>query len=70
MRERDYDRICYITEQREESVALRNLRSGEVGYSFGCTYEGGTVQVRLNDGGLDSWTREECREVDFSVGTH
>ena len=59
----DYDKVCYLTEQREETVTLRNTRTGDVGYSFGCTYEGGTIQVRLSDGSLDSWERDECMVV-------
>ena len=63
MRSSQYDKVCYFTEQRDEHLPLRNLKSGEIGYSFGCTHEGNTVQVRLENGGLDSWTREECSEV-------
>lgn len=62
MRHNDYDKVCYRTEQREEHVMLRNKENGEVGYSFGCTYAGETVQVRLPDGQLDSWGREDCAE--------
>jgi hypothetical protein len=61
---REYDRVCYRTEQREESIRLRNLRSGAIGYSFGCTASGTTVQVRLNNGEMDSWGREDCIETD------
>ena len=63
MRDRDFDKVCYRTEQREERVALRNTDTGEVGYSFGCTYEGATVQVELESGELDSWGKEACTEV-------
>jgi hypothetical protein len=63
MRVSDYSRVCYITEQREDAVPLRNLRTGEIGYSFGCTVAGETVQVRLTSGQLDSWSREECSEM-------
>jgi hypothetical protein len=63
MKGMQYDRVCYWTEQREEHIPLRNLKSGKIGYSFGCTYEGNTVQVRLEDGGLDSWSKEECAEI-------
>jgi hypothetical protein len=59
----EYDRVCYRTEQREEKVKLRNKKTGAIGYSFGCTYEGNTVQVRLPNGELDSWVREECKET-------
>lgn len=58
-----YSQVCYRTEQRDEAVLLRNLKSGKAGYSFGCTNEGETVQVRLMDGSLDSWTRNECSET-------
>ncbi|MBW4054410.1 MAG: hypothetical protein HIU83_03205 [Proteobacteria bacterium] len=59
-----YDKVCYRTEQREENVALRNLKTGEIGYTFGCTNEGETVQVKLANGELDTWSRDECAEVD------
>jgi hypothetical protein len=58
-----YEQVCYRTEQRDESVLLRNLRNGKVGYSFGCTAAGETVQVKLPNGGLDSWSRDECAEA-------
>ena len=57
-----YERVCYRTEQREEHVALLNIKNGQLGYSFGCTTGGETVQVRLTNGELDSWSREECVE--------
>lgn len=57
-----YDKICYWTEQREENVLLRNVKTGQLGYSFGCTLAGETVQVRLMNGELDSWGRDECVE--------
>ncbi len=57
-----YEQVCYRTEQREEQVRLRNVKDGEVGYSFGCTKGGETVQVRLTNGELDSWSRDECVE--------
>jgi len=57
-----YEQVCYRTEQRDENVLLRNLKDGQTGYTFGCTSAGETVQVRLPDGGLDSWSREECAE--------
>jgi len=62
MKENEYNRVCYYTEQREEQVALRNVKTGKVGYSFGCTYEGETVQIRLPNGELDSWERKDCVE--------
>ena len=57
-----YDRVCYWTEQRDENVPLRNVKTGKLGYSFGCTQAGNTVQVRLTNGELDSWSRDECVE--------
>jgi len=57
-----YDRVCYRTEQREENVPLRNVKNGQLGYSFGCTQAGETVQVKLMNGELDSWSRDECVE--------
>lgn len=58
-----YSQVCYRTEQREENVPLRNLKDGKIGYSFGCTESGETVQVRLTNGELDSWSRDECTET-------
>jgi hypothetical protein len=63
MKPNEYKSVCYRTEQRDERVMLRNTASGEVGYSFGCTNEGETVQVRLTNGELDSWSRNECSET-------
>jgi len=57
-----YEQVCYRTEQREENVPLRNVKNGQVGYSFGCTQAGETVQVKLTSGELDSWSRDECVE--------
>ncbi|MBT1072540.1 hypothetical protein [Pelotalea chapellei] len=57
-----FDSVCYRTEQREEQVALRNLKNGEIGYSFGCTHAGETIQVRLLNGEMDSWNRFDCIE--------
>lgn len=57
-----YERVCYRTEQREEGVPLRNIKNGQLGYSRGCTYAGETVQVKLTNGELDSWSRDECVE--------
>ena len=62
MKTNEYERVCYWTEQREEKVPLRNNATGMVGYSFGCTHAGETVQVRLPNGELDSWSRNECDE--------
>jgi hypothetical protein len=63
MKRNEYDRVCYWTEQREESVPIRNKNAGNVGYTFGCTYAGETVQVRLPNGELDSWSRDDCEEA-------
>jgi hypothetical protein len=65
MRENEYKRVCYSTEQREDNVLLRNIKTGDIGHSFGCTYEGETVQIRLPNGELDSWSRDECVEETF-----
>lgn len=64
----DYDKVCYRTEQQEESVPLRHLKTGQIGYSIGCTKSGETIQVRLGDGELDTWSRDECTE-DVSEAT-
>jgi len=63
MKESQFNQVCYRTEQRDEHVLLRNLANGQMGYSFGCTFAGETVQVRLANGELDSWERKECVEV-------
>ncbi len=57
-----YGQVCYRTEQREEAVPLRNLKTGQLGWSFGCTWAGETVQVKLTNGEMDSWGRDECAE--------
>jgi hypothetical protein len=62
-----YDKVCRWTERRDEQVHLRNLKTGATGYSFGCTYEGETIQVRLDNGELDSWGKEECVEITETV---
>ena len=62
MKEREYENVCYRTEQRDEHVALRNMKNGQFGYSFGCTMEGNTIQVKLENGELDSWSKADCRE--------
>lgn len=63
MERNEYERVCYLTEQHEENVLLRNRKTGRVGYSFGCTEAGETVQVKLISGELDSWSRKECIPV-------
>ena len=63
MKATEYNKVCYLTEQRDEPVHLVNLRTGRKGVSFGCTYAEETVQVKLDNGGLDSWERLECMEI-------
>jgi hypothetical protein len=63
MKTAQYEKVCYWTEQRDEPVVLRNLRTGALGVSFGCTPAGETVQVKLADGALDSWERTDCTET-------
>ena len=63
MKERQYGSVCNRTEHKEERVRLRNTRTGQVGFTFGCTMEGETIQVRLESGELDSWERGECEEA-------
>jgi hypothetical protein len=63
MRATQYEKVCYLTEQRDEPVYLVNLRTGLKGTTFGCTSAGETVQVRLDNGELDSWERAECEET-------
>ena len=63
MKTSEYSRVCYWTEQRDEQVRLVNMRTGIEGVSFGCSIAGETVQVRLDNGELDSWERAECSET-------
>ena len=63
MRENQYSNVCNRTEHKEEPVKLRNTRTGQIGFSFGCTMEGETVQIRLENGELDSWVKDECEEA-------
>lgn len=63
MKSTQYDKVCYWTEQRDEPVRLMNIITGATGVSFGCTVAGETIQVRLDDGDLDSWERMECAEI-------
>lgn len=63
MKASTYEKVCYRTQQQDEQVALKNINNGEIGYSFGCTNEGNTIQVRLTNGSLDSWERDECIEL-------
>jgi len=63
MRTNQYQKVCYLTEQRDEPVQLVNLRTGLKGTTFGCTLAGETVQVKLDNGELDSWERIDCAET-------
>jgi len=63
MKENQYNAVCNRTEHKEDHVRLRNTRTGAIGFSFGCTQEGGTIQVRLENGELDSWESGECEEL-------
>ncbi|MCM2358354.1 MAG: hypothetical protein NDI77_09410 [Geobacteraceae bacterium] len=63
MEKTGYNRVCDRTERKEERVRLRNLKTGEIGLSFGCTMEGATIQVELENGELDSWSPEDCEEA-------
>ena len=59
-----YEKVCYSTEQRDEHISLKNNKTGEIGKSLGCTYEGSTIQVQLMNGALDSWSWDDCSEVE------
>lgn len=60
MEKTQYEKVCYATEQREESVPLKNRKTGEIGFTYSCTFSGTTVQVRLQNGELDSWDQADC----------
>jgi len=62
MRGSEYSSVCYRTDQHDERVPLRNLKTGELGYSFECSYEKEGISVELSEGGMDTWGREECVE--------
>lgn len=64
MKEAKYTNVCDRTERKDERVRLRNLKTGEIGLTFGCTMEGATIQVELESGALDSWSPEDCEEVE------
>lgn len=64
----EYDKVCNLTERREDHIMLRNLKTGMIGHTLGCTYEGNTVQVRLDDGSLDSWGREDISMITPETG--
>ena len=60
MKNSQYEKVCYASHQREENVPLKNLKTGEIGYSYLCTFEGNTIQVRMKNGELDSWDKNDC----------
>jgi hypothetical protein len=60
---REYSEICDRTQRRDERLRLRNKTTGETGLSYGCTLEGDTVQVELEDGSLDSWIEDDCEII-------
>lgn len=62
MKESQHVEVCERTERKDERVRLRNIRTGQIGLTFGCTTEGATIQVELENGELDSWAPEECEE--------
>lgn len=64
MKESQFSSVCNRTEHKDEKVKVRNSRTGQVGYTFGCTTEGETVQVQLENGEFDSWSKDECDEAD------
>ena len=63
MKEPGYSDVCSRTERKDERVRLRNLKTGQIGLTFGCTVEGTTIQVELDNGELDSWSPEDCEEA-------
>lgn len=63
MKESEHVSVCQRTERKEERVKLRNMKTGEVGMTFGCTEAGETIQVQLESGQLDSWDPADCEEV-------
>lgn len=63
MRESQYTDVCDRTERKDERVKLRNIKTGQIGLTFGCTMEGETIQVELENGQLDSWEPTECEEL-------
>ena len=64
MKESQHIKVCERTERKEERVKLRNVRTGEIGLTFGCTIEGQTIQVELENGEFDSWEPTDCEEIE------
>jgi hypothetical protein len=63
MKESQHTDVCERTERKDERVRLKNLKTGQVGLTFGCTSEGETIQVELENGELDSWIPADCEEI-------
>lgn len=63
MKESEFTGGCNRTERKDERVRLRNVKTGQVGLTFGCTMEGETIQMELEDGSLDSWSPTDCEEA-------
>lgn len=63
MKESQHVDVCERTERKDERVRLRNLKTGQIALTFGCTNEGETIQVELENGELDSWNADECEEA-------
>ena len=63
MKESGFVDVCQRTDRKDERVKLRNVKTGQIGLTFGCTMEGETIQVELENGALDSWTKEDCEEL-------
>lgn len=64
MKENQYGSVCNRTEHKDEKVKVRNTRTGQFGFTFGCTAEGATVQVQLESGEFDSWSKDDCEEAE------
>ncbi len=67
MKESQYVDVCERTERKDERVRLRNIKTGAIGLTFGCTTDGETVQVELENGELDSWSADEFEEIKGTV---
>ncbi|MBT1074039.1 hypothetical protein [Geobacter grbiciae] len=63
MKDKDRVAVCERTERKEERVKVRNLKSGEIGYTSFCTEAGETIQVTLENGQFDSWVYADCEEL-------
>ena len=63
MEKTGFTTVCNRTERKDERVRLKNVKTGQIGLTFGCTIEGETIQVELENGELDSWSPEECEEA-------